>query len=456
MNKPIVALVGRPNVGKSTLFNRLAVERLAVTDHNPGTTRDRLTAESDWNGVCFDIVDTGGLEADRRISQHQPLASDSANFITMIQAQTEIAISEADVIVFMVDVAEGLTAADLEIAQLVRRRQRRTKHPNQAPVILAVNKSDNQARREITSQFYELGLGHPYPISALHGIGTGDLLDAVVDKIPGESEETENDSVKIAIVGRPNVGKSSLVNRLLGEERVIVSPLAGTTRDAIDTQLTYDDTAVTLIDTVGMRRRGKIGVGVEKYGVLRALKAIGRSEIALLLVDATDPFTAQDSHIAGMILSQARSAMVLVNKWDAIEKDTHTIDQYRNMHRHKLRFLDYAPLLFISVLNGQRVDQVLPTALQVHAERQHRVPTAELNKLVRDAIAQHAPPSRAGKRLRVFYAAQVANAPPMFLFHVNDRSLVHFSYTRYLENSIRKKFSFRGTPLRLSFRERNE
>lgn len=456
MHKPIVALVGRPNVGKSTLFNRLARDRMAVTDDIPGTTRDRIVSDTNWNGVCFNMVDTGGIEGVTRASYEMPLAINSSDFLPLIQAQTEVAISEADQIVFMVDVKAGVTATDLEIAHLLRSRQRRTDGVRQTPILLAVNKADNPDRRDEASQFYELGLGPPYPISALHGVGTGDLLDAIVYNLPPAPVEATDHSVRIAIVGRPNVGKSSLLNNILGEERVIVSPLAGTTRDAIDTHLTYNDVAVTLIDTAGIRRRGKIASGVEKYSVLRALKAIGRAEVALLLIDATEPFTSQDAHIAGMILSQARSSMMLVNKWDAIEKDTHTIEHYRRMQQHKFSFLAYAPLLFISALSGQRVETVLPTALQVQSERHQHVPTAALNKLVRDALAHHAPPSRRGKPLRIFYTAQVETAPPLFLFHVNDRTLVHFSYIRYLENRIRAKFHFTGTPLRLIFRERSE
>ena len=453
MLKPIVTLVGRPNVGKSTLFNRIVSARLAVTDAIPGTTRDRVTAETDWNGVCFDIVDTGGIEEEKRAAHENPLAVSSAEFVPMIREQTEVAISEADVIVFVVDVKAGVTATDLEVSQLLRRRQRRVNDLRRPVVLLSVNKADNQARYEEAAQFYELGVGHPYPISALHGVGTGDLLDAIVDNLPTSPTEIEDNTVKIAIVGRPNVGKSSLLNKLLGEKRVIVSPLAGTTRDAVDTRITYDHTSVTLIDTAGIRRRGKILAGVEKYSVLQALRAIGRSEVALLLIDATEPFTAQDGHIAGMLLDQGRSAIILVNKWDAVEKDTHTIENFRRMQRQRFRFLDYAPLLFVSALSGQRLGQVLPTALRVEAERQYRVPTAELNKLVRDALTHHSPPSRGGKRLRILYAAQVATAPPLFLFHVNDRRLVHFSYSRYLENRIRSEFHFTGTPLRLSFRD---
>ncbi len=456
MRKPLVALVGRPNVGKSTLFNRLAGERLAVVDDVPGTTRDRLVAEVEWNGVSFDLVDTGGIEAGGRRADARPLASDSAAFISEIRAQSQLAIGEADVVVFMTDMSTGVTATDTQVADMLRRAHKRLPGRKRPPLLLAVNKCDNAARRADTQQFFELGLGEPHPIAALHGVGSGDLLDAIVAQLPPALAAAEDDAVAIAIVGRPNVGKSSLLNNLLGQERVIVSPLAGTTRDAIDTRLTYHGTDITLIDTAGIRRRGKIVPGVEKYSVLRALKAIDRAEVVLLLVDASEPFTAQDAHIAGMVLDKARSAIVVVNKWDAIPKDSYTMDMYRTMIREALQFLDYVPMLFVSALTGQRVNKTLSLALKVHAERHRRAPTAELNKVVRAALGQHAPPSRSGKRLRNFYATQVATAPPVILIHVNDRKLLHFSYTRFLENQIRARFKFTGTPLRLAFRERSD
>ncbi len=456
MRKPLVALVGRPNVGKSTLFNRLAGERLAVVDDVPGTTRDRLVSEVEWNGVSFDLVDTGGIEAASRRADVRPLASDSAAFISEIRAQSQLAISEADVVVFMTDVSTGVTGTDAQVADMLRRAHKKLPGRKRPPLLLVVNKCDNAARRADAQQFFELGLDEPYPIAALHGFGSGDLLDAIVAQLPPAPAAAEDDAVAIAIVGRPNVGKSSLLNKLLGQERVIVSPLAGTTRDAIDTRLTYHGTDITLIDTAGIRRRGKIVPGVEKYSVLRALKAIDRAEVVLLLVDASEPFTAQDAHIAGMVLDKARSAIVVVNKWDVIPKDSYTMDMYRTMVREALQFLDYVPVLFVSALTGQRVNKTLPLALKVHAERHRRAPTAELNKVVRAALGQHAPPSRGGKRLRIFYATQVATAPPVILIHVNDRKLLHFSYTRFLENQIRARFEFTGTPLRLAFRERSD
>ncbi|MDP6792704.1 MAG: ribosome biogenesis GTPase Der, partial [Anaerolineales bacterium] len=403
-----------------------------------------------------DLVDTGGIEAAGRRADAWPLASHSAAFISEIRAQSQLAINEADVVTFMTDASAGVTATDTQVADMLRRAHNNVPGRKRPPLLLAVNKCDNASRRAYAQQFFELGLGEPYPIAALHGTGCGDLLDAIVAQLPATPSDTNNDAVAIAIVGRPNVGKSSLLNKLLGQERVIVSPVAGTTRDAIDTGLTYHGTDITLIDTAGIRRRGKIVPGVEKYSVLRALKAIDRAEVVLLMVDATEPFTSQDAHIAGIVLDKARSAIVIVNKWDAIPKDNYTMDTYRTMVRETLQFLDYVPVLFVSALTGQRVNKTLPLALKVHTERYHRVPTAELNRVVRAALGQHAPPSRGGKRLRIFYATQVATAPPVILMHINDHKLLHFSYTRFLENQIRARFEFTGTPLRLAFRERSD
>jgi GTP-binding protein len=427
-----------------------------VVDERPGTTRDRLHGDVGWRGVTFTLVDTGGIEAlataptARRRSDVAPLAEDSAQFIHEIRAQAEIAIADADVLIFVVDVLDGITAADEEVADVLRRANK--------PVLLAASKADNPQRREDALEFYGLGMGDVYPVSGLHGSGTGDLLDAVVEQLPhwpGEAEEEEG-SIKIAIVGRPNVGKSSLLNRMLGEERAIVSPIPGTTRDAIDTTLTWHGMPLTLIDTAGIRRRGKIVPGVERYSVLRALRAIKRADVALLLIDATEGVTAQDAHVAGFILDEYKSVAVVVNKWDLVEKDAHTMQTYLEQVRYDLRFMDYVPVLFISALTGQRVHKVLPTAIQVQEERLVRVPTAELNRIVRDATVRQAPPSKAGKRLRVRYASQVSVDPPTFLFHVNDVQLVHFSYERYLENRIRARYPFTGTPIRLSFRRGSE
>ena len=495
MNKPLVAIVGRPNVGKSTLFNRFIGERLAVVDDVPGTTRDRLQADSEWNGRVFTVVDTGGIEAlparlqsvrgqarlqrgDRPLDAHTPLAVSSAEFLPQVRRQAEIAIAEADAILFVVDAEAGITAADQEVADTLRaRRQPRVEGGRMIPPVFVVaNKAETEERRQAAVEFFELGLGEVYPVSAIHAIGTGDLLDALVESFPPQEAE-EEESIKIAIVGRPNVGKSSLLNALLGEERVIVSPVPGTTRDAIDTRLEVGNLVVTLIDTAGIRRRGHIDPGVEQFSVLRALRAIKRCDVALLLIDAVEGVTAQDAHVAGFILEESKSVVLVVNKWDVItadrslertlvnerigarpdkdNKSTQKEKEFGQSLRAALNFLDYVPAIFISAKTGFRVDQVLPLALRVQEERLVRIPTGELNRIVREAIDKQAPPSKAGKRLKIYYASQVRTDPPTFLFHVNDTNLVHFSYERYLENQIRKAYSFLGTPLRLSFRPRS-
>jgi GTP-binding protein len=453
MSRPIVALVGRPNVGKSTLFNRIVGQRLAVVHDQPGTTRDRLHAPSEWNGVLFTVVDTGGIEmlpetvmAGRRPGPERVLAQDSAPFIPLMRAQAEQAIQEADAIIFITDAASGLTAGDNEVADILHRAR--------CPVFLAANKADNIRLRQAALEFYALGLGVVHPISALHGTGVADLLDDVVGALPSSESEVEDERVKLAIVGRPNVGKSSLLNRLLGEERAIVSPIPGTTRDAIDTYLEWEGTPITLIDTAGIRRRGKIGRGVEHYSVLRALRAIQRADVALLVIDGVEGVTAQDAHVASLILDEWASVVVLINKWDAVEKDTHTMAEYTKWVRETLRFLDYVPVLFISALTGQRVHKVVPTALAVQETRLRRISTGALNRLVQDALARHAPPSRQGRRLKIYYVSQPGVDPPTFVFHVNDPGLVHFSYERYLENRLRETYEFLGTPLRLIFRRR--
>lgn len=456
MAKPVVALVGRPNVGKSTLFNRLAEERLAVVDDVPGTTRDRIVAEAEWAGVTFDLVDTGGIDPSHTGPgrSQEPLSVGSADFIDEIRQQAEIAIREADAVLFITDAESGVTPADQEVAQILRRMQHVENGVPSPPVILAVNKSDSEARRLQALQFYELGIGEPYPISALHGTGTGDMLDALIATFPQHGEEEEDESVKIAIVGKPNVGKSSLLNRLLGEERAIVSPIPGTTRDAIDTRLEYGDIPLTLIDTAGIRKRGKIEPGVEKYSVMRSLKAIERADVTLLVIDATSGITAQDTHIAGFVLDAWKSAVVVVNKWDAIPKDTYTMDVFTRHVRRELNFMDYVPVLFISAKTGQRVDQVLPTALRVQEERLVRLSTSQVNQILEKAQEAHPAPSHAGRQLRIYYGTQVRSDPPTFLLYVNDPKLAHFSYQRYLENQFRAAYNFLGTPIRLVFRAR--
>lgn len=457
MTKPVVALVGRPNVGKSTLFNRLAQERLAVVDAVPGTTRDRLMADADWAGVTFSIIDTGGIDPtdtgpDGRL---EPLSIGSADFIEQIRMQAEIAIHDADAVLFITDVESGVTPADQEVAEILRRAQTGQDGELRPPVILVVNKADNEERRTDAYQFYELGIGDPYPISALHGTGTGDMLDALINTFKDWGmEDEEDESVRVAIVGKPNVGKSSLLNKLLGQERAIVSPIPGTTRDAVDTPLVYEDIPMTLIDTAGIRRRGKIDPGVEKYSVLRSLRAIERASVGLLMVDATTGMTAQDTHIAGFILDAWKSAVLLVNKWDAIVKDTYTMVEYTRQVRHELNFMDYVPVLFISALTGQRVSQVLPIALQVHDERMMRLSTSQLNKILRKAQDRHPAPTRAGRPLKIYYGTQVRSDPPTFLLYVNEPDLAHFTYLRYLENRIREEYSFLGTPIRIVLRKR--
>ncbi|MBN1178136.1 MAG: ribosome biogenesis GTPase Der [Anaerolineae bacterium] len=455
MTHAIVALVGRPNVGKSTLFNRLVGRRLAVVDDRPGTTRDRLQAVCEWGGISFLVVDTGGIEVlPERVAQGTrpqpglPLTEDSAAFIPQIRAQAELAISEADAVIFLTDAGIGLTPADEEVANILRRSDK--------PVFLAANKAESPRVREEAVEFYALALGEVYPISALQGHGVADLLDDLVDAlgVAEESVEEEIGSIRLAIVGRPNVGKSSLLNRLLGQERAIVSPVPGTTRDAIDTRMVWEGTPVTLIDTAGIRRRGKVQPGVEQFSVLRSLSAIERADVALLMIDASDGVTAQDAHVAAFILEEWCGVVVLVNKWDAIEKNTHTMVEYTRHVREALKFMDYVPVLFISALTGQRVTTVIPEALKVYEARHFRISTGELNRLVRDVVARHAPPSKAGKRLKFYYASQPGVAPPTFVFHVNDTQLVHFSYERYLENCLREYYPFTGTPLRLVFRPR--
>ncbi len=456
MSKPVVALVGRPNVGKSTLFNRLAEERLAVVDDVPGTTRDRLVAEAEWAGIVFDIVDTGGIDPGRTgTGRHQqPLSIGSADFIEQIRAQAEIAIREADAVLFVTDAESGVTPADQEVAQILRRSQHEVEGKLWPPVFLVVNKADSANRRSQAVQFYELGMGDPYPISAVHGTGTGDLLDDLVSSFQSPLVEDQDDSVKIAIVGKPNVGKSSLLNRLLGEERAIVSPIPGTTRDAIDTYLTYNAIPVTLIDTAGIRRRGRIEPGVEKFSVLRSLRAIERADVSLLVIDATTGLTSQDAHIAGFVLDAWKSAVVIVNKWDAIEKDTYTMTDFTRKVQQDLNFMDYVPILFISAKTGKRVEQVLPTALRVQEERLVRLSTSQLNQILQSAQDQHPAPSHAGRQLKIYYGTQVRSDPPTFLLYVNDPGLAHFSYLRFLENQLRQHYPFTGTPIRLVMRPR--
>jgi GTPase len=453
MSKPVVAIVGRPNVGKSTLFNRLTGERLAIVDDTPGTTRDRLFAEGLWNGIHFSIIDTGGIDP-APSGYKEPLSIGSAEYITQIRQQALLAVHDADAVLFVVNAADGVTPADEEISEILRKNQVKEDGVLHPPMLLVVNKADNQSLRDQSADFYRLGMGEPYPISAIHGTNTGDMLDALTAVLPKNPEETEDDSIKIAIVGKPNVGKSSLLNRLAGEERAIVSPIAGTTRDAIDIAITFEDQPLTLIDTAGMRKRGSIQPGVEKYSVIRTLKAVERCEVALLLVDASSPISAQDLHIAGFVKDAWKSTILLVNKWDLVEKDNYTMETFTDTLRRDLDFVDYVPILFISAKTGQRVNQVLPLVLKVHAERQERVSTSNLNRILRKAQDTHAPTSRTGDILKIYYGAEVKTDPPTFLLHVNNPKLAHFTYLRYLENQLRQQFPFTGTPVHFVLRAR--
>ncbi len=454
MPKPIVALVGRPNVGKSTLFNRLVGERLAIVDAVPGTTRDRLYAEATWNGRAFGVVDTGGIDPTH--GGKSVLSIGSSDFIEDIKVQALIAVQDSDAILFITDGQTGVTEPDREVAEILRRHQKKQTNGNpEPPIFVVVNKCESDDRRTAASEFYELGLGDPFAVSAIHGTDVGDLLDALVNSFP-KGEEHEDDAIKIAIVGKPNSGKSSLLNKLAGTERSIVSPIAGTTRDAVDTQIEYQGLPLTIIDTAGIRRRGKIEHGVEQYSVLRSFKAIERADVVLLIIDATTGITSQDAHIAGFILDEWKSCVVLVNKWDAVEKNTYTMDEYTQKIRADLNFMDYVPLLFISALTGQRVDQVLQLALRVQEERLARLATSKINKVLVEAQDAHSTPSQAGRQLKIFYGTQVRSDPPTFMIYVNDPKLMHFSYTRFLENRLREEYGFLGTPIRIVLKGRRE
>ncbi len=451
--KPFVALVGRPNVGKSTLFNRLVGERVAVTHDIPGTTRDRLHGESFWNGLTFQVIDTGGIEVYQPAGARDdsPLAEGSKDFVREIIDQAMIAIADADVVILVVDAQYGVTAADEAIAEILRRSDK--------PIIVATNKVDDKRHEDEVFDFYSLGLDNVIGISAIHGLGLGDLLDELVKTFGALDAELwddeDDDHLKIAIVGRPNAGKSTLLNKLIGEERAIVSAVAGTTRDAIDTDISYFGEKVTLIDTAGIRRRGRIEAGVERFSVIRAMKAIGRADVALLVVDAGLGVTEQDEHIAGFIVGEYKSLVIVVNKWDTVEKDAHTMKAFSDNIRERLHFVRYAPIVFISALDGQRIHQVLEVACRVWEARFLRMPTADVNRLMREAIEKHPPHAKGTKRLKFLYAAQVRTDPPLILFHVNDPSQVHFTYKRYLENQFRDAYEFEGTPIRLSFRARD-
>lgn len=435
MANPVVAIVGRPNVGKSTVFNRIAGERISIVEDTPGVTRDRIYARSEWMGQAFNLIDTGGIDIG-----DEP-------FVTQITEQAEIAIDEADVIVFVTSVKEGVTDADEKVARILYKTDK--------PVILAVNKVDNPEVRSEIYDFYSLGFGDPVPISGTHGIGTGDLLDLIVKNFPEDATEEIDDSIKFSFIGRPNVGKSSLVNAILGENRVIVSNIEGTTRDAIDTTFTTEDGSVyTMIDTAGIRKKGKVYENTEKYSVLRAMQAIDRSDVVCVVLNAEEGIREQDKHVAGYAHDAGRGIVIVVNKWDTLKKDSYTMKEFESHIRNEFQYLSYAPIVFVSAKTHQRLNELPKLIRRVDENHSKRVSSAVLNDVIMDAIAHNPTPTDNGKRLRIYYATQVAVKPPTFVIFVNDPELMHFSYERFLENQLRAAFDFEGTPLHLIERRR--
>jgi GTP-binding protein len=434
---PVVALVGRPNVGKSALFNRMLGGRKALVEEAAGTTRDRVYGDVEWHGKRFQVVDTGGL-----------LMDGSLPYSELVRSQVETAAAEAEVILFVVDGKEGLTAGDRDVADRLRGVAK--------PVLLVANKTESEYRREAAVEFYELGLGEPIAVSALHGMGVGDLMDMLADMLPESVAAEPTTGLSIAIVGRPNVGKSMLTNAVLGEERVIVSETPGTTRDSIDTPFEYEGRKLTLIDTAGIRRRGRVEVGVEKHAVMRAQAAAQRADVALVLIDAGEGLTAQDAHIAGLVADSFVGMVLVANKWDLTPPEPVYRKEFSRIVRHRLRFAPWASLCLVSAKERTGIDAMLAEALHVGEERQKRLPTAEVNAIVQRAIGERSPPSTRGRKLKVLYVTQAQTAPPTFVFFVNDASLLHFSYRRYLENQLRKTYGFDGTPLKLIFKSRGE
>ncbi|PTJ22226.1 ribosome biogenesis GTPase Der [Staphylococcus simulans] len=436
MTKPVIAIVGRPNVGKSTIFNRIVGERVSIVEDTPGVTRDRIYSSGEWLTHDFNIIDTGGIELS------------DAPFQTQIRAQAEVAIDEADVIIFMVNQREGLTQTDEMIAQMLYKTNK--------PVVLAVNKVDNPEMRADIYDFYALGFGEPFPISGSHGLGLGDLLDEVAKHFKDEGDDLyDEDTIRLSLIGRPNVGKSSLVNAILGEDRVIVSNIAGTTRDAIDTEYSYEGQDYVLIDTAGMRKKGKVYESTEKYSVLRALKAIERSNVVLVVLDAEEGIIEQDKRVAGYAHEEGKAIVIVVNKWDTLEKDSKTMKKFEDEVRKNFQFLDYAPIAFVSAKEKQRLRTLFPLINEASENHKKRVQSSTLNEVITDAIAMNPTPTDKGRRLKVFYATQVAIEPPTFVVFVNDEELMHFSYKRYLENQIRDAFGFEGTPIKIMPRKRN-
>ena len=435
MANPVVAIVGRPNVGKSTVFNRIAGERISIVEDTPGVTRDRIYARSEWMGQAFNLIDTGGIDIG-----DEP-------FVTQITEQAEIAIDEADVIVFVTSVKEGVTDADEKVARILYKTDK--------PGILAVNKVDNPEVRSEIYDFYSLGFGDPVPISGTHGIGTGDLLDLIVKNFPEDATEEIDDSIKFSFIGRPNVGKSSLVNAILGENRVIVSNIEGTTRDAIDTKFTTEDGSIyTMIDTAGIRKKGKVYENTEKYSVLRAMQAIDRSDVVCVVLNAEEGIREQDKHVAGYAHDAGRGIVIVVNKWDTLKKDSYTMKEFESHIRNEFQYLSYAPIVFVSAKTHQRLNELPKLIRRVDENHSKRVSSAVLNDVIMDAIAHNLTPTDNGKRLRIYYATQVAVKPPTFVIFVNDPELMHFSYERFLENQLRAAFDFEGTPLHLIERRR--
>lgn len=436
MSKPILAVVGRPNVGKSTFFNCIIGERKAIVEDVPGVTRDRIYAETEWNGREFAIIDTGGIEA----STDDPILS-------QMRDQAVVAMDMADLILFMVDGKEGLTTADIEVGAILRRTGKK--------VILVVNKIDNPSKMPDTIyDFYELGLGEPIPISSANMLNIGDLLDEIVSGFPDKDYEADEENIKLAIIGKPNVGKSSLVNALTKENRVIVSPIAGTTRDSIDTPFSFEGNDFTLIDTAGLRRRSKVYDSIEKFSVIRAIAAIERCDICILMIDAMEGITEQDKKIAGIAHEAGKGMMIVINKWDLVEKETNTMRDYERKVRAELLFASYAPILFTSVLQGRRIYDILRKAAAIQEIRMRRITTGKLNNLIEDAVMMRQPPSDKGKRLKIYYAAQIGVAPPLFSFNINSRELMHFSYARYLENRLREAYDFEGTSVKFVYNEK--
>jgi GTP-binding protein len=438
MAKPIVAIVGRPNVGKSTLFNKLAGKRISIVEDTPGVTRDRVYADAEWLRHNFTIIDTGGIE---------PASEDI--ILAQMRRQANIAIETADVIVFIVDGKEGLAPADMEVAQMLRKSKK--------PVVLVVNKIDNFRDEDHAYEFYNLGIGDPLPISATQGLGLGDMLDVVVSNFADRSDaEEEEENIKIAFVGKPNVGKSSLINRLLGEERVIVSEIPGTTRDAIDSTLETELGKFTLIDTAGLRRKSKVKEEIERYSVIRTYAAIERADVCILMIDATEGISDQDEKIIGYAHELNKAILIIVNKWDLVEKDTKTMDQFKAKLKNSLNFMQYAEYLFISALTGQRVHKVLEAVKKCYDNYSKKIKTGVLNEVVSNALMMKEPPVIGLKRLKIYYVTQIGTKPPTFVFFVNDPECLHFSYQRYLENRLRDNFDFAGTGIKLEFRERKE